>query len=40
MQCLNQSLPSASLAIENGMGILFWTANCKAIHKEKSNKMQ
>jgi hypothetical protein len=27
---LNQSLPAASLAIENGLGILFWTANWKA----------
>ena len=27
---LNQSLPAASLAIENGLGILFWTGNWKA----------
>jgi hypothetical protein len=27
---LNQSLPAASLAIENGLGILSWTANWKA----------
>jgi len=31
IQRLNQSLPAAAaLAIENGLGILFWTANCKA----------
>jgi len=30
IQRLNQSLPAASLAIENGLGILFWTANRKA----------
>ena len=27
---LNQSLPAASLTIENGLGILFWTTNWKA----------
>ena len=27
---LNQSLPAASLATENGLGILFWKANWKA----------
>jgi len=30
LQCLNQSLPAVSLAIENWLGILFWTANWKA----------
>ena len=30
LQRLNQSLPAASLAIENGLGILFWAANWKA----------
>jgi len=29
MQRLSQSLPAASLAFENGLGILFWTANWK-----------
>jgi len=27
---LNHSLPAAALAIENGLGILFWEANWKA----------
>jgi hypothetical protein len=27
---VNQSLPTASLAIENGLGILFWAANWEA----------
>jgi hypothetical protein len=27
---LNQSLSAASLAIENGLGVLFWTGNWKA----------
>jgi len=30
VQRLNQSLHAASLVIENGLGILFWTANWKA----------
>jgi hypothetical protein len=30
MKRLNQSLPAAYLATENGLGILFWTANWKA----------